>query len=191
MSNDDEIKIDELCAMLDERLVVVPSDGVDRAPAVSDEGSLAAEEDKPQETPAMEREGRPDDVIREPIKVLIASNSTLFSRPLADVIGREQHEVMVTHDAKDVVSHLKKKDIDLYFIRDSLPNGLDLCEQFTRELEGNHVIPIIVYSPLSRAKQRALERGAADFLKVPCLPQEVLALVDRWGRLPKRYSSDQ
>jgi len=179
---EDETEVDELCALLDESLSTVVLEEVDIAPAVAGAAPLEAGAETPPEMPDRGCEGRQGEMVRKHVKVLIASNSTLFSQTLSGVLSQAQHEVMLTHDAHDVVSHLKNKDIDLCFIRDSLPGGLEICEQFARGPEGSQAIPVILYSPLARVKHRALERGAADFLHVPCQPQEVLALVERWGK---------
>ena len=185
MGNEDEAEVGELCAMLDEILAAVAPAGRHAAPIVSDVPHEAGE-GKSQEMPDMGHEVQRATAGREHLKVLIASNSPLFSRMLSHVLGQEQHEVILTSDARDVVVHLRNKDIDLCFVRDALPDGFDICEHFARGLEGKNSIPIIVYSPLARVKQRALASGAADFLQVPCPPQQVLELVSRWGRLPRR-----
>ena len=161
-------------------------EAVDTALPGSHATPRAARNEQPHATPetahAM-RQGQetrpPSDSVRETVKVLIASNSTLFSRKLAHVLSQEKYEVILVSEAEEVASHLEHKDIDLCFVRDSLPKGLDICEQFARRAAADHVIPIIVYSPQSRMRERALQRGAAGFLKVPCQPQDVLALVDR------------
>ena len=136
--------------------------------------------------PGTGREGRQGATVRPQVKVLIASHSTLFSRTLSDVISQAHHEVILTQNAHDVVSHLKNKDIDLCFMRDALSESFEICEHFARDPAGSQAIPVILYSPLARVKDRALARGAADFLHVPCQPQEVLALVERWGKRPRQ-----
>ena len=125
----------------------------------------------------------------EKIKVLIASNSTLFSRTLSRMISAENRELILTRDENEVVEHLSKKEIDICFLRDSLSNALEICERFSRSPDEDISIPIIIYSPQSGVKNRALEKGASGFLKVPCEPKEVLALVDQWGKLTQRQST--
>ena len=183
------VEVGELCALLDEVRSAAPKDGAGTAPAVSSLAPLGTGAGGSQEThaPAYEtyevpEPPPPDAGARKKIKVLIASNSTLFSRTLSEVIGQGPYEVVLASDANDVVSHLQEKDIDLCFIRDSLPRGLDICEQFSRGCEAGSTIPIIVYSPQSRMQNQALEKGAAGFLKVPCQPQDMLALVERLYR---------
>jgi len=184
--NKDELEVDELCALLDESLSTVVSEEVSMAPAVADAVPLEVGEETPPEMPGTGREGRQGTTIRRHVKVLIASHSTLFSRTLSDVISQAHHEVRLTQNAYDVVSHLKNKDIDLCFIRDALPGSFEICEHFASDPAGSQAIPVILYSPLARVKDCALARGAADFLHVPCQPQEVLALVERWGKRPRQ-----
>ncbi len=185
-SDDSGVEVDELCDLLDELLPQEVVEAVDTALPGSHATPRAARNEQPHATPETAHETRqgqetrpPSDIVRETVKVLIASNSTLFSRKLAHVLSQEKYEVILASDADEVASHLEHKDIDLCFVRDSLPKGLDICEQFARRSAADHVIPIIVYSPQSRVRESVLQRGAAGFLKVPCQPQDVLALVDR------------
>jgi PAS domain S-box-containing protein len=118
-----------------------------------------------------------------PIKVLVASDSILFTRALSDMISAEGHEVILTRDEQEVVSHLSKKDVDLCLIRDSLPDALDICERFSRNSAAESAIPVIIFSPHSNIENGVLKRGAAGFLKVPCQPEAVQGLVERWAKL--------
>ena len=185
-SKENETEVDDLCALLDESLSTVVSEDVAMAPAVADAVPLEAGEEMPPEMPDTGGEGQQDETVRKHVKVLIASTSTLFSSTLSDVISQAQHEVVLTQNAHEVVSHLKNKDIDLCFIRDALPGSFEICEHFARGPAGSQAIPVILYSPLARVKDRALARGAADFLHVPCQPQAVLAVVERWGKRPRQ-----
>ena len=122
------------------------------------------------------------DVVAQKGKVLIASNSPLFRRELSDAMRERNLEVLLSADAEGLTTHLQNKDVALCFLRDSLPNGLDVCERFSRSSRGDSPVAIVVFSPASRVKSVALEKGASGFLKVPCERNEVLALVDRWVR---------
>ncbi len=184
--NANDTEVGELCTMLDEILAAVASEDVDMAPTVSRDAPVAAGEEKLHKTPDSGPKVREAEALRENLTVLIASHSTLFSRALSSMISQENHEVILTDNPKGLVGHLKRKDVDLCFLRDTLPNGLDICKQFASEPGDTHAVPIIIYGPLSRLKSTALETGACGFLKVPCQPNEVFALVDRWGRLARR-----
>ena len=121
----------------------------------------------------------------EKIKVLIGSNSTLFSRTLSRMISAENCEIVLTRDENEVIESLLKKEIDLCFLRDSVSNSLEICEQFS-----NDPIPIIIFSPQKSVENQALEKGASGFLKVPCQSKEVLALVKQWTQLTQLPSSE-
>ena len=160
--------VGNLSAMLDEMLSAKASETVDAVREMPTPG-----------------EAVPRESAKETVKVLIASNSTLFSRKLSSMLSQARHEVMLASDADEARWYLQHQEVDLCLLRDALPQGFAICEQFARRPQTDDAIPIILYSPHSRAKTRALESGAVDFLKVPCQPQELMALVDRWGKRPR------
>jgi len=172
------LDIDELCEILYGALPVVTSAGYDSAVAPASR-LLAAGLQESGATRPGERAAKEHEMVKRGI-VLIASDSNLFNQALIDVLSRKGLEVNRVTDARELVSHIEKRDVDLCFLRDSLPNGLAACEQLSKSPQEGRSIPIVVYSPLTRMQKIALEKGATAFLKVPCEPIKVLALVDRW-----------
>jgi chemotaxis protein histidine kinase CheA len=159
-------EVDSLCELLDGVLPTTPA--------------KAAVSDAPVTARYQKLERAPRDVVAQKGKVLIASNSPLFRRELSDAMREQELEVLLSVDAEGLATHLQKKDVALCFLRDSLPDGLDVCERFSKSSDGDPAVAIVVFSPLSRARSVALGKGASSFLKVPCERKEVLALVERW-----------
>ncbi len=177
---DSAADVSKLCELLDEVLSRTVGEPVGMVSTAAEQGVLAAEPVRPKGT---QKNARPDshkgDGKREK-KVLIAANSPLFSRELSEALRHRQIEFILSSDADEMASRLEKKDVALCFLRDSLPHGLDVCERFAKSASAKGSVPIIVFSPLSRAKKLASEKGASGFLKVPCKSDDVFAVVDRW-----------
>ena len=53
-------------------------------------------------------------------RILIASNSKLFSRALTRVVSSDKYEVTTVSDGKEVLANVE--NIDLYLLQDSLVN---------------------------------------------------------------------
>ena len=159
-------EVDSLCELLDG--VLPPT----RAKEAGSDSPVTARYQK------LERARR--DVVAQKGKVLIASNSPLFRRELSEAMRERKLEVLLSPDAEGLATHLQNKDVALCFVRDSLPDGLDVCERFSKGSGDESPVAIVVFSPLSRARSAALDKGASSFLKVPCERKEVLALVERW-----------
>ena len=111
-------------------------------------------------------------------KVLIASNSKLFSRTLARVVGSDKYEVTTVVDGNEALASIE--NIDLCLLQDSLANvtGLEICQQLRHSEQKNK--PIIIFSHQSKLEDEALEKGASAFLKVPCHSEDVLKLIEKW-----------
>ena len=111
-------------------------------------------------------------------KVLIASNSKLFSRTLARVVDSNKYEVTTVVDGNEVLASIE--NIDLCLLQDSLANvtGLEICQQLRHSEQKNK--PIIIFSHQSKLEDEALEKGASAFLKIPCHSEDVLKLIEKW-----------
>ena len=111
-------------------------------------------------------------------KVLIASNSKLFSRTLTRAVSNDGYEVTTVADGNEVLASIE--NIDLCLLQDSLANvtGLEICQQLRHSEQKNK--PIIIFSHQSKLEDEALEKGASAFLKVPCHSEDLLKLIEKW-----------
>ena len=111
-------------------------------------------------------------------RILIASNSKLFSRALTRVVSNDKYEVTTVADGKEVLANIE--NIDLYLLQDSLANvtGLEICQQLRHSEQKDK--PTIIFSHQSKFEAEALEKGASAFLKVPCQSEDLLKLIEQW-----------
>ena len=106
-------------------------------------------------------------------RVVVATHSDLFLEPLLEALT--EVEVMRVDGVEELRRRLGDPTVDLCLLRDSLPGGLDACEERTGSGPG---VPVVVYSPLSRFVLEVSERGLAGFLRVPCPAADVRRVVD-------------
>jgi CheY-like chemotaxis protein len=120
-------------------------------------------------------------------KVLVAANSPLFSRSLARMIAQGEYEVMQSGDAAEVVSLVTQGEVDFCFMQDMLAgaSGLECCAELARHPLAREV-PVILFSRKPEVGNEALEKGASDFLRVPCLAEDVLDLLGRWSKIAQQ-----
>ena len=111
-------------------------------------------------------------------RILIASNSKLFSRALTRVVSNDKYEVTTVADGKEVLANIE--NIDLYLLQDSLAGvtGLEICQQLRHSEQKDK--PTIIFSHQSKFEAEALEKGASAFLKVPCQSEDLLKLIEQW-----------
>ena len=111
-------------------------------------------------------------------RILIASNSKLFSRALTRVVSNDKYEVTTVADGKEVLANIE--NIDLYLLQDSLASvtGLEICQQLRHSEQKDK--PTIIFSHQSKFEAEALEKGASAFLKVPCQSEDLLKLIEQW-----------
>ena len=117
------------------------------------------------------------------VRVLIASNGPVFSRSISRMIGPNNYEISRTCSGSEAASILRCGKVDFCFLQDSLPdqNGLEICEELSRNQDAIHV-PIIIFSWDDAIKPVAFEKGASGFLKIPCRSDEVFEIAARWSR---------
>ena len=115
----------------------------------------------------------------ENIRVLIASHS-----PLQRMIGHQGHQIIHADDSVEAMTYLDAQNVDLCFLQDDLPDqsGLELCQAYSGTA-GLDRVPIVIFYRQPSMESEALEKGASDFLRMPCQTREALALVENWGHM--------
>ena len=93
-------------------------------------------------------------------RILIASNSKLFSRTLARVVGSDKYEVTTVVDGNEALASIE--NIDLCLLQDSLANvtGLEICQQLRHSEQKDK--PTIIFTSQS-SKLKLWKRGLQLF----------------------------
>lgn len=117
-------------------------------------------------------------------KVLIVDDSENIRQTLALTLQFKECDVTEAVNGREGLQKIQEEDFDLVFCDLAMPGmgGEELITRARQEL-GIRDLPIIVLSAEEReAKNRALTAGATDYLDKPFAPEDVLAMVDKWGK---------
>ena len=118
---------------------------------------------------------------REGCRLLVAARSPIHGRTLARMAVGLGWQVDRVAACGDVTARTGSADIAL--VQDELWDEGG-CTQAAAG-EGGRRMPLLVFSSDAAAEAWALERGASDFLKVPCRPVDLERLVAPWLRMAR------
>lgn len=117
-------------------------------------------------------------------RALLAAPSPVFGRGLermAAALGWSVQRI----ERPEQLSALAE-DVDLCLVQEGQGEGLGLDDWVRCQLDGTcRTVPVIAFSTDAEAESRSLERGASDFLRVPCRPEELGRLLASWLRISR------
>ena len=114
-------------------------------------------------------------------RLLIAARSPIHGRTLARMAEGLGWQVDRVLACGDVAARAGSADVAL--VQDEVWDEGG-CTRSVAE-EGGRALPLLVFSSDASAEAWALERGASDFLKVPCRPGDLQRLVEPWMRMAR------
>ena len=113
-------------------------------------------------------------------RILVVDDEVDIAELIKYNLEQEAFEVVVLHEASNVLSVLKSQNFDLILLDLMLPgaSGLDLCRDMKRNPQ-TESIPIIMLTAKSSETDKivGLEVGADDYITKPFSPREVVARV--------------
>ncbi len=113
--------------------------------------------------------------------LLVAARSPIHGRTLERMArGLGWTVEMVTSCDKDMA---RSSSANLVLIQDELWDEGGCATAFSQG--GGTALPLLVFSTDAAAESWALERGASDFLKVPCRPVDLERLIEPWLRMAR------
>lgn len=123
------------------------------------------------------------------MKVLLAEDDPHIARLVAFKLEKEGFWVTIAEDGKRALERARSERFDLILLDILMPvlDGLRVLQELQRDpqLQG---IPVVMLSAKGHEKdvERALSRGAVDYIVKPFHPQELVervreALQSRWG----------
>ncbi|MFO0576430.1 MAG: response regulator [Polyangia bacterium] len=128
--------------------------------------------------------GTPDKVLG---RAILATRSVLLRRLFQRLAARD-----LTLEIADIPSDLRAlaQDVDLVFVHAGRAEH-DACGALEDWVEAvrasaSRAAPLIAFARDPWARSQALQRGAAGFLKVPCLAAEFWSLVRPWLAMAQR-----
>lgn len=120
------------------------------------------------------------------MKIMIIDDEYNICMSLQDILEDEGYQVETCQESKKALAAVKnfKPSLILLDVRLDYYNGLDLLEQFKKELTGIQVIMISGHSGIKEAV-KAIQLGALDFLEKPLSLHKVRIAVQNAVKLLK------
>jgi len=122
-------------------------------------------------------------------KILIVEDSEVSVELLRGVLEKEDYEIVVSRDGKDIKKLTRKHNIDIVLLDIILPevSGFDLL-QILVESDETKDIPVVIVSNLTAGLdvKKALDMGAMDFVRKTSEPIEIIARVHSALRLKEK-----
>jgi DNA-binding NtrC family response regulator len=126
----------------------------------------------------------------QPARILIADDEPNICQVLATVLGREGHQVLVSHNGEHAMRVLKEQEVDLV-ITDVVMrkvSGIDLLHWLREHHPGVPVIMMTAYGTIKTAVD-AIKMGAYDYLPKPFEVDQMKQVVAR--ALEERCAQDE
>jgi len=99
------------------------------------------------------------------MRILVADDSRLMRRMLADMLGQLKHEVETAADGQEALEVLRREHFDILLSDWHMPrmDGLELCWHVKAELDDVYVI-IIASDSSDDRYEKAIDTGADEFM---------------------------
>lgn len=110
-------------------------------------------------------------------KILVVDDHPLIAKSLASIIAESGvgELVAIASSAKECLTLVATKDIDLVLLDINLPdgNGLDICKLITEKHPEVKVLAITTFDEYTIIR-KMLDNGASGYILKNCMPQEVV-----------------
>ncbi|MDY0199050.1 MAG: response regulator transcription factor [Tenuifilaceae bacterium] len=114
-------------------------------------------------------------------KILVVDDHPLIAKSLASIIAESGvgELVAIASSAKECLTLVATKDIDLVLLDINLPdgNGLDICKLITEKHPEVKVLAITTFDEYTIIR-KMLENGASGYILKNCMPEEVVEGVE-------------
>lgn len=129
---------------------------------------------------------------RLPLRVLLCDDNLINQKVATRLLGQMGYTAKVAGNGLEALQAIDQNPYDLVFMDLMMPemDGLEATRQIrarqqNRAAHPNYKSPIIVVAMTASAmpgdKEKCLEAGMDDYLSKPVRPEEVRAVIERWG----------
>lgn len=114
--------------------------------------------------------------------VLVVQGDPQLSEIWGTAVESSGHTVISAHAIIDGIRRVREGGIDVILVDYT---GIDGLTDFVSEIERlPDPPPFVLISSSPRAPEISAHLGAAAFMPKPCLPEEIIAILDRFGAIP-------
>jgi CheY-like chemotaxis protein len=129
---------------------------------------------------------------RLPLRVLLCDDNVINQKVGSRVLQQMGYRATVAANGVEALAAIEKQQYDLVFMDVMMPemDGLEATRQIRARQKdpaahANFKLPIIIVAMTASAmtgdKEKCLESGMDDYLAKPVRPEEVRAVIERWG----------
>ncbi len=129
---------------------------------------------------------------RLPLRVLLCDDNAINQKVASRVLQQMGYRATVAGNGVEALAAIEKQQYDLVFMDVMMPemDGLEATRQIRARKQdpaahANFKSPIIIVAMTASAmtgdKEKCLESGMDDYLAKPVRPEEVRAVIERWG----------
>ena len=115
-------------------------------------------------------------------RILFVDDDPLTLETYSHIIGFYGHEVLCEGTAEQAIQTAKDKLPDLMVLDINLPDlhGFDLLRRLRKHKQTENIPAVMVSASPDALADSAIQAGAQEFRSKPVLPDELLALIDRY-----------
>jgi two-component system cell cycle response regulator len=110
--------------------------------------------------------------------ILLVEDTEVDAKIVENALEGEAYQLTTIHKGKDVLSKVKRKDVDLILLDILLPDmdGFEICRRLKKEHKDIQIVIVTCLDDLE-SKIKGVELGADDFLVKPIVGRELKARV--------------
>ena len=115
-------------------------------------------------------------------RILFVDDDPLTLETYSTIIGFYGHEVLLESNAQDAIQTATEELPDLLVLDMNLPDlhGFDLLRRLRKNPKTTEIPAVMVSASPEAFGDRAIEAGAQEFRSKPVLPDELLAIIDKY-----------
>jgi signal transduction histidine kinase/CheY-like chemotaxis protein len=126
-------------------------------------------------------------VTERPLHILLAEDNVINQKVAARLLEKQGHSVEVTSNGREALAAFTRDKFDLILMDVQMPvmNGYDAAQAIRAAERGtDRHIPIVALTAHAMKGDReiCLRAGMDDYLGKPIHPQELAAVLERWGK---------
>jgi CheY-like chemotaxis protein len=115
-------------------------------------------------------------------RILFVDDDPLTLETYSTIIGFYGHEVLLESNAKQAIQTAAEELPDLLVLDMNLPDlhGFDLLRRLRKNAKTSKIPAVMVSASPEAFGEGAIQAGAQEFRTKPILPDELLAIIDKY-----------
>jgi len=119
-------------------------------------------------------------------RVLFIDDDPLTLETYSTIIGYFGHDILLASTAEQAIQVAESEQPDMMFVDMHLPDmhGFDLLRHLHQNAGTSHIPAVMISAEPEIFAENAVKSGAQEFRSKPILPDDLLALIERYTLPP-------